>query len=107
MARSSVGGQMSWRRVRPLGRGIAAKAGAEGPPTGRARPRPLGRDMRGPDLGPDQAGKLLGITFANGTRLQKTPATLTHDVREHRAELDVGGLKGLVGIRSRSCSKTI
>ena len=26
--------------------------------------------VRGPDLGPDQAGKLLGITFANGKRLK-------------------------------------
>src|SRR3954469_13521077 len=50
----------------------------------------------GPDLGPDQAGKLLGIAFASGKRLEKGPSALTHDVREHRAELDVGGLKGLV-----------
>src|SRR3712207_8996593 len=28
--------------------------------------------------------------------LKKSPATLTHDGGEHRAELDVGGLKGLV-----------
>ena len=52
--------------------------------------------VRGPDPGPDQAGKLLGITFASGKRFKKSPATLTHDVREHRAELDIGGLKGLV-----------
>ena len=52
--------------------------------------------VRGPDLGPDQAGKVLGITLASGKRFKKSPATLTHDVREHRAELDVGGLKRLV-----------
>src|SRR3954462_1822563 len=50
----------------------------------------------GPDLGPDQAGKLLGITFASDKRLEEGPSALTHDVGEHRAELDVGGLKGLV-----------
>src|SRR5215204_3411474 len=53
--------------------------------------------MGGPDLGPDQAGKPLGITFAGCERLKQDPSALAHDVREHRAELDVGGLKGLVG----------
>ena len=52
--------------------------------------------VRGPDRRPDQAGKVLGITLASGKRFKKSPATLTHDVREHRAELDVGGLKRLV-----------
>src|SRR3954447_16429991 len=50
----------------------------------------------GPDLGPDQAGKPFGIRFAGGKRLKEGPSALTHDVREHRAELDVGGLQGLV-----------
>src|SRR3954452_25052406 len=52
--------------------------------------------VRGPDPGPDQAGKLLGIAFASGKRLEEGPSALTHDVREHRAELDVDGLQGLV-----------
>ena len=38
----------------------------------------------------------LKITLASGKRFKKNPAALTHDVREHRAELDVGGLKRLV-----------
>src|SRR3954449_6829182 len=50
----------------------------------------------GPDLGPDQAGQPLGIAFARRERLEKCPSALAHDVREHRAELDVGGLQGLV-----------
>jgi hypothetical protein len=50
----------------------------------------------GPDLGSDLAGKPLGVAFAGRESLKKSPATLTHDVGEHRAELDVGGLKGLV-----------
>src|SRR3954468_12482605 len=52
--------------------------------------------MGGPDLGPDQAGQPLGIAFARRERLKQGPATLAHDVREHRAELDVGGLQGLI-----------
>src|SRR3954471_16090685 len=65
----------------------------------RSEPAAHGLDhlgVGGPDLGPDQAGKALGVAFAGRERLKKDPATLAHDVREHRAELDVGGLKGLI-----------
>ena len=34
----------------------------------------------GPDLGPDQAGKALGVAFASRERLKKNPSALTHDV---------------------------
>src|SRR5919112_281179 len=65
----------------------------------RSEPAAHGLDhlgVGGPDLGPDQAGKPLGVAFAGRERLKKDPSALTHDVREHRAELDGGGLKGLV-----------
>src|SRR3954449_6978922 len=38
----------------------------------------------------------LGALEFGQDRLKQGPATLAHDVREHRAELDVGGLQGLV-----------
>src|SRR4051812_38452242 len=52
-----------------------------------ARPKPKARNF---------AATPLGVAFAGRERLKQDPSALTHDVREHRAELDVGGLRGFV-----------
>src|SRR4051812_27979522 len=65
----------------------------------RSEPAAHGLDylgVGGPDLGPAPAGKLLGVASARRERRKQDPSALTHDVREHRAELDIGGLQGLV-----------
>ncbi len=50
----------------------------------------------GADAAPDPVGEAFGITLALGQRVEDRPSAGAHDVGEHRAELEVGGLQELV-----------